>query len=649
MSSPPTLPAAIRAVQRRVRAARALAGLATFGLAGLGLAGVVLGGAKALVVDDSTARVWLVVAALVPLAGALVGLLRPVPALLAAQLLDRSHELSDRVASALEFSALPPDARTAFMRAAIADAERCLPRLSPARAMPLRAPRDLVACAGLAVAVTLLGLLETRKHVVVTHARPRELAPLLLHPDDLDAYGQGLGQLAADPASSVEVRDAAREINQLLEDLADRRLDRTEALRRVRELESRMLEGRSADADAMRESMRELGNELARSRMTKNASEALRDADAAAAARAMRELADAVRHDPPNRAELDRLRQALERAASRQLSERQHSELEQRRQEVQRLLQRQREQKQQGSQQERDRRLLERRQRELERMQRDQEQREQGQRNLDRLQREMQQSANDLRQNRPDDAANGMDRGAEQLNRMSEQQLSEQQMQQLRQRLEELREQLQRQRAQQRQQAQGGQSGGGQSQGERMERFALRARGQGQEGEQGMPLTTPGSLGQPGQAGPGQGQGAQPGGAEGGTERGLVLGGQGNAQLQMPGAGSQPGQGGVGQGSREPGPGAGTGHDANTLANPTALGATRQNVRVEGEAQHGPTRSEVILGAANRGFVSQDYERVYVDYERHAEEVLEQDQVPGGYRFYVRRYFQLIRPREEHR
>ena len=33
----------------------------------------------------------------------------------------------------------------------------------------------------------------------------------------------------------------------------------------------------------------------------------------------------------------------------------------------------------------------------------------------------------------------------------------------------------------------------------------------------------------------------------------------------------------------------------------------------------------------------------------HLDAVLERDHVPPGYRFYVRRYFQLIRPREETR
>jgi hypothetical protein len=55
----------------------------------------------------------------------------------------------------------------------------------------------------------------------------------------------------------------------------------------------------------------------------------------------------------------------------------------------------------------------------------------------------------------------------------------------------------------------------------------------------------------------------------------------------------------------------------------------------------------VIHEAGQRGFVSLPYQKVHGEYARHAERVLERDHVPGGYKFYVRRYFQLIRPRED--
>jgi hypothetical protein len=81
----------------------------------------------------------------------------------------------------------------------------------------------------------------------------------------------------------------------------------------------------------------------------------------------------------------------------------------------------------------------------------------------------------------------------------------------------------------------------------------------------------------------------------------------------------------------------------------TKLDGTRVDTRVSGEQRNGLTRSQVIRDASQHGFVTRDYERVHGEYERHAEAVIDRDKIPGGYRFYVRRYFQLIRPREETR
>ena len=60
----------------------------------------------------------------------------------------------------------------------------------------------------------------------------------------------------------------------------------------------------------------------------------------------------------------------------------------------------------------------------------------------------------------------------------------------------------------------------------------------------------------------------------------------------------------------------------------------------------GAAASQVIYGAAERGFVGRGYKQVFTDYQTVAERALSQDEIPSGYRFYVRRYFQLIRPRE---
>ena len=47
----------------------------------------------------------------------------------------------------------------------------------------------------------------------------------------------------------------------------------------------------------------------------------------------------------------------------------------------------------------------------------------------------------------------------------------------------------------------------------------------------------------------------------------------------------------------------------------------------------GSSRSEVIQGAAERGFTSRGYQKVYREYHTVAEEALSKDEIPGGYRF----------------
>jgi hypothetical protein len=76
------------------------------------------------------------------------------------------------------------------------------------------------------------------------------------------------------------------------------------------------------------------------------------------------------------------------------------------------------------------------------------------------------------------------------------------------------------------------------------------------------------------------------------------------------------------------------------------IGAQYQDQLLRGVHGQGPSRSQVIAGASQGGFASVPYRRVYSEYREHAEAVLERDDVPAGERFYVRRYFELVQPRE---
>ncbi len=666
----------LRRVDARIRLQRALDAGTLLLVPGAGLCALALGALKTGLVDTAMVRPFLFAAAAFPALGMLAGALRRVRPLLPAQLLDRSHGLESRIANALEFEALPDADRTPFMEAAMADAAAHAPALEPARAMPLRAPRDLLPAAGVASFALLLLALEVPVPRTIPPAPVRP--PSLLDPDSLAGFESELAEVMATAAPDPEVSSAARELNRILEDIADRRLDRTEALRQITELEHRLADGRSADADLMDDALREMGRRLSgASEQATAASEALRDADAARAERAMRELAETMRTQAMSRAELAQLREALERASEERSAA--EEAMQQREQEMQSLL----EQRRQEAAQEEEPSLLRQRQRELERLERDRAAVAEQRRQLERLRREMQQAAEDLNRERRDEAANAMDRGAEDLNRMAREQMSEEQRRQLEEQMQQLREMIRRQREQQQSGGQGqGNQGQGGGQQQRLQRFVLRA--QGQEG-QGMRLRMPGQgqgqgqQGQQGQGQQGQGQGQAQGGqgqgqqgqgqgqgqqggqgqAQGGQGQGqgqgqngepvmeLTMGGQGgDAVLELPGMGEGQGQQGQGGGGLEPGSGAGDQHDPNMLEDPTRLNSRARSSRVEGQQGEGPSRSEVILGAADRGFANSRYRQVYTDYSDHAEEVLERDEIPPGYRFYVRRYFQLIRPRE---
>jgi hypothetical protein len=112
--------------------------------------------------------------------------------------------------------------------------------------------------------------------------------------------------------------------------------------------------------------------------------------------------------------------------------------------------------------------------------------------------------------------------------------------------------------------------------------------------------------------------------------------------------GSQSGQGGQNGGANgQPGKGWGTGAGGDPKGQASGIKAGVQDTQVAGQdTGQGGSRSEVIQGAAERGFASRGYTKVYREYHTVAEEALNKDEIPGGYRFYVRRYFQLIRPRD---
>ncbi|HMR09639.1 MAG TPA: hypothetical protein PKA88_27870 [Polyangiaceae bacterium] len=251
---------------------------------------------------------------IVPVVGMLLSYFAKRPKHLGALALDRHHALADRLTSALSFSALEKSKRTPLMEAAIADATEKAQALTPRRAAPFNVPRELPLVAFLIVSLVGLALLEVR---TIRELPPeRVFQPMVMTGDDLDLFkdmAKDLEEKSQDP----EVQAAVRRFNQLIEDIAARRLDRTEVFKRLEELERELLKGAQADKEAMQEGLNALAKELEKSDLSKPVAEKLKEKNLADAEKAMRELAEKLKNkkNPPTKAQLDKLREALKKAS----------------------------------------------------------------------------------------------------------------------------------------------------------------------------------------------------------------------------------------------------------------------------------------------------------------------------------------------
>ncbi|MDX2052995.1 MAG: hypothetical protein SFV15_11420 [Polyangiaceae bacterium] len=534
-----------------------------------------------------------------------------------ALLLDHSHHLKGRVANALSFSEVPEKARTPFMQAAIADAEAVAETLSAKRAVPFVFPRELPWSIALAVGLSAISFLEVRVAPPPPPELPVRSKALVLTADDVEYFKDVAARLAE--SSQPEMSRAVSRFNQLILDIAAERISRDEVFRRLDALERELADASQAEKEAFDAALADRGTELKASRESKPLGDALLRRDLPAAKKELEKLAAKLREQKQklSQQDLERLKKALE-AASQQTQKREQR-IESRRQELmsqqRRLLNKKKKGEKLSPKEAAEQKELERR---LERLDREKREAQAAGKGLSGLDKELAEAAQKLMKE-AGLSAKDLEEGAEQLNRTAQQQSSQQDKEQLKKRLEELRDLL-------RQQGQAGKE-----QMKRLLRFGQKARGQ-----NGSP-----------------GEGSPPGQGDGKDQKGPITlrrGGSGPG-VEIPGSG-QPGMPGGEKAGRGDGPGsrgaeAGVGHDENLRGDPTKLDGQYKDVSaVAADTGEGTASAEVIQGAAQRGFVGRGYSKVYTDYRTVAEDVLHSDEVPAGYRFYVRRYFQLIRPRE---
>jgi hypothetical protein len=547
--------------------------------------------------------------------------------------LDHEKGLEDRVTNALAFSSLPDGSRTSMMEAAIDDAIALSRDLSPRRAAPIRLPKDLGAVAALAAAFVGIALFEApvRRVIppVVKHVDAMDLSP-----DDIDLFRKMSEDVNAAATDAPAAADARR-FNQLVEDLAERRLDRSEVYRRLDELERSVKEPIELDAAALDESLEAIAKELDKSQMAKPVARALSEKKLADAEQAMRDLAKKVEEAKRDvdKAKLESLRSALKKSA--ETVQHKSTKNDEARKGLEETRKRLLEKKQKQGLTKEEREQLDRTERQLERLDRQKARQDAQQKQLSGLDRDLAKAAEDLMKDLGQ-SSKDLQRGAEDINRAAQKQLSNEQKREMLRKLEEMR-QIIRQEGQ-----------AGRDRLKRMLSFGRRAHGG--QGKEGQGREEQGKQGKSGK-GMGEGQGKD------GKQQGLMELRPGGDTVVMTPGGSMPSPGGHGEsqgGNGDKGGGGdkggeqwGTGHDPNVRGDATKLKGQTEDVTAAGaDTGQGASASQSIYGAAERGFVGRGYKKVYTDYHTVAEEVLGHDEIPPGYRFYVRRYFQLIRPRD---
>ena len=70
-----------------------------------------------------------------------------------------------------------------------------------------------------------------------------------------------------------------------------------------------------------------------------------------------------------------------------------------------------------------------------------------------------------------------------------------------------------------------------------------------------------------------------------------------------------------------------------------------ETLKSQGSATPGDmTTQQIIEHAGQKGFANQPYRDVFQTYEKAAESLLDNETIPKGYRRYVEKYFDMIRP-----
>ncbi len=532
----------------------------------------------------------------------------------AALRIDRHFGFEGRFAAAYEFSNRAAAPNRGFARLVLAEAQPLFP-FAPGQAYSISIPRSSV---GVVALVGLFGLVVLVP-LPAPPSRPTSVAETTLPPqtallgDDAELVKERAQELV-DKIQSEEGKRFASEFNQLVIQLTDGSLTRSEGFKEAAAIEA-LIDQTSQETEALARGLAKRGEVLKKSGTTKGAGEALSERRYLDAQEALEKLAERLQAGTEglSKQELDELRASLEQLRKERENEARGDETSVEQNGSRASLKKERdaleEKKKRGSASPEDWDRLAEAERQLKRLDRQRKQASAAAQQLSELDRQLAEAAKALAEERKK-SGDFLKEAARQVGQAAARKLTDEEKKELLKQLEALKERLRQRRQEGAQQ-------------ERMRDFQRRARGeQDQSGE-------PGSDGSKGQPGSMQSQ--------------VTLGPSG---APLPGSGDQEPQ--DASRSEAAGQEAGHGHDEQLVGESSRLDNRDYDDKsaVGQDSGQGPSASETIASAAERGFVSGSYEKLYHEYETVAEEVMEKDRIPPGRKSHVRRYFELIRPRD---
>jgi len=432
--------------------------------------------------------------------------------------------------------------------------------------------------------------------------------PVDLNSDDIDYISDLLDDLkrTAEQDHDQSLMAFVKQVEQILRKAKKGEISKEELLEAMRKAEEKYQKNADSHMEESLADLQDMGKELTRNPMTKELGKSLEKGDLEKAQKQMEELAKKLEKGDLPEKQRQQLAKALDKASDK-LQKRMHKreqdvdkQIHKQQQAMKKLRRKLDQEKNEQKRQELSRRL-EQHKRELQKLQRKKEKQQQSasQRQLKQLQRNMQQAAKEMRSNdqkRQRQASRRMRDMARNTGKVDSDRRKIKTQKKVASQLTDLREAMRRAK---RQGSRGPKDLFGKNRKNRD--FGRRARGQ--QGQRGA--------WKPGQAGRKLGQnGGKPGG-----------------KGQKPG-GDQWGEG----------------HDPNMMGDPTGKGGHTKDESVSGQQGRGPSKRETILAAAQKGFASRSYQQVYAAYKAIVEEVMQTEKVPSGYKYYVKRYFQKIKP-----